>query len=254
LTAADRTGAPLVAVINETMARRYWPNASAIGRTFELTFGKGERFEVVGVAKDHRLHTVSERPTPYIHFAAAQRPARYNYIVARTEGNAGELLAAMRRELLALEPALVFVNSATMETSLALSLLPNRVGAMLAAGFGAVGTLLAAIGLYGVIAFSVARRTREIGVRMAVGADTSSVLTLVMRQGLTLAVIGAVIGVALGALMARALGAILYGVGAFDPFAWSAALTVLFAAALLANFVPARRAMRVNPMTALRTE
>jgi ABC-type antimicrobial peptide transport system permease subunit len=206
------------------------------------------------VVKDHRLHTVSERPAPYIHFAAAQRPSRYNYIVARTEGNAAELLAAMRRELLALEPGLVFVNSATMETSLALSLLPDRVGAMLAAGFGAIGTLLAAIGLYGVIAFSVARRTREIGVRMAVGADAASVLRLVMRQGLTLAIVGAALGLALGALVARTLGAILYGVGAFDPIAWTAALSVLFAAALLANFVPARRAMRVNPIAALRTE
>jgi predicted permease len=253
-TAADRAGAPLVAVINETMARRYWPDGSAVGRSFELAFAKGERFQVIGVARDHRLHTVSERPAPYIHFAAAQRPSRYNYVVARSEGDAAELLAAMRRELLALEPGLVFVNGATMERSLALSLLPDRVGAMLAAGFGAVGTLLAAIGLYGVIAFSVARRTREIGVRMAVGADAASVLSLVMRQGLTLALIGAVIGVALGAVVARALGGILYEVEASDPLTWTAALSVLFAAALLANFVPARRAMRVNPITALRSE
>ena len=150
------------------------------------TCGKGERFEVVGVVKDHRLHTVAERPAPYIHFAAAQRPSNYNYVVAHTDGDAAQLLAAMRRELLALEPGLVFVSSATMETSLAMSLLPHRVGALLAAGFGGVGTLLAAIGLYGVIAFSVARRTREIGVRIAIGADAGAVLRLVMRQGLTL--------------------------------------------------------------------
>ncbi len=254
LTDADRRDAPLVAVINETMARRYWPDGSAVGRAFQLALSKGERFEVIGVARDHRLHTVSEQPAPYIHFAAAQRPSRYNYLVAHTEGDAAQLLAAMRREMLGLEPGLVFVNSATMETSLALSLLPDRVGALLAAGFGGVGTLLAAIGLYGVIAFSVARRTREIGVRIAIGADAGTLLRLIMRQGLTLVVVGAALGLALGALAARAIGAVLYGVSAFDPIAWTTALSVLFGAALLANFVPARRAMRVNPITALRTE
>ena len=253
-TAADRKGAPLVAVVNESMARRFWPNESAVGKTFELAFSKSPTYEIIGVSKDHKLFAVNERPTPYLHFAAAQRPTGYNYVVARTRGDAAQLLAALRRELLTIEPGLVFIGSNTMESSLELSLLPQRAAAWLALGFGALGTLLAAIGLYGVIAFSVARRTREIGVRVAIGADSRQVLGLVLRQGLVLAVIGAVTGVVLAAILARVMGGLLYQVGAFDPVAWALALSVLFSAALAANIIPARRAMRVDPVTALRTE
>jgi predicted permease len=252
-TDADRAGAPMVAVVNETMARRFWPNESAVGRTFRLAFGDAV-YQVVGVAKDHRVFAVNERPAPYLHFAALQRPSPYNYVVARTRGDEAQLVGALRRELLALEPGLVFVGSNTMEASLELSLLPQRVAAWLAIAFGAVGTLLAAIGLYGVIAFSVARRTREIGVRVAIGAQTSDVLSLVMRQGLALVAIGGVVGVALAAVLARVLGGLLYEVGAFDPLAWGAAVAVLVVATIAANLVPARRAMRVDPVTALRTE
>jgi putative ABC transport system permease protein len=141
-----------------------------------------------------------------------------------------------------------------MEDSLELSLLPQRAAAWLALAFGSVGTLLAAIGLYGVIAFSVTRRTREIGVRVAVGADTTDVVRLVMRQGLALAALGAGVGVGLAIVLASVLRGALYGISSFDPVAWGAALAVLFGAALAANLVPARRAMRFNPITALRTE
>jgi putative ABC transport system permease protein len=241
-------------VVNETMARRYWPDGSAVGRTFGLSYGDGRKYQIVGVSRNHRVFAVNEQPAPYLHFAAAQRPSRYNYVVARTRGQAAQLLGGLRRELLALEPGLVFVSSNTMEGSLELSLLPQRAAGWLALAFGGVGTLLAAIGLYGVIAFSVARRTREIGVRVAVGADGRQVLGLVLRQGLSLAALGAVVGGALGVILANALRGVLYGVGAFDPMAWGVALTVLFGAALAANLVPARRAMRVNPTTALRAE
>jgi predicted permease len=253
-TGADRRGAPLVAVVNETMAKRFWPNESAIGKTFELAFGSRPKYEIVGVARDHRVFAVNERPAPYLHFAAAQAPSRYNYIVARTRGDAAQLVAGVRRELLALEPGLVFVGSNTMESSLELSLLPQRVSTWLAIGFGAIGTLLAGIGLYGVIAFSVARRTREIGVRVAVGAATRDVIGLVLRQGLWLALVGAGLGMVLAAAVAQAMGGLLYDVGAFDPLAWLGALTTLLAATLAANLVPARRALRVDPVTALRTE
>ena len=261
-TDADHQGAPLVAVVNETMARRFWPNETAVGRTFQLAFGdrpaseggSAPRYQVIGVSKDHRLFAVNERPAPYLHFAAAQRPSRYNYVIARTRGDSTQLLSALRRELLALEPGLVFVSSNTMESSLEMSLLPQRAAAWLALAFGGVGTLLAAIGLYGVIAFSVARRTREIGVRVAVGASTRDVLSLVLRQGLALALIGAITGAVLAAVSARVLSGLLYEVGSFDPVAWTTALVVLLSAALAANVIPARRAMRVDPVTALRTE
>jgi predicted permease len=253
-TEADRKGAPLVAIANEAMARRFWPTQSAVGKTFQLSFGDGQKFEVIGVAKDYRVHAVNERPTPYLHFAALQRSSRYYHVIARTKGNAAQLVTSLRRELLALEPGLVFINSGTMETAMSLSLLPHRVAALLAAGFGLVGTLLAATGLYGVIAFSVARRTREIGVRMAIGADRRDVLRLVMRQGFALVAVGAGAGVILAAGIATVLGGILYGVGAFDALAWGTSFTVLLAAAAAANLIPAWRAMRLDPVTALRTE
>jgi ABC-type antimicrobial peptide transport system permease subunit len=153
-----------------------------------------------------------------------------------------------------MEPGLVFLGDSTMEQNLAVSLMPARVGATLATAFGALGTLLAAIGLYGVIAFSVARRTKEIGLRIALGAQTGSVLGMVMRQGLGLAAIGVVIGGTLAAAAAFTLSGLLYGITPMDPVAWLAAMLTLLAAAAIANLVPARRAMRVDPMTALRTE
>jgi putative ABC transport system permease protein len=134
------------------------------------------------------------------------------------------------------------------------SLMPARVGAILATAFGGLGTLLAGIGLYGVIAFSVARRTREIGLRMALGAKPGMVLSMVMRQGFTIVAIGMIAGGILAAAAASALRGVLYGITPFDPIAWGLALTAMLIAATLANFVPARRAMRVDPMSALRTE
>jgi predicted permease len=255
IDAADIAGAPDVAVINETMARTYWPKESAVGHTFQTVNPTRSRtFRIVGVTRDHKRHGVLERPSPFIYFAAGQRPSQYNFIVARANGDAAALLNAMRRELLMLEPGLVFMVSSTMEQNLANTLLPARVGAMLAAAFGGLGTLLAAIGLYGVIAFSVTRRTREIGVRMALGAKPSGVLSMVMRQGLVIVAVGLVTGSLLAALAATALRGLLYGITPFDAVAWGLALTAMITAAALANFLPARRAMRVDPMTALRIE
>jgi len=252
----DVAGSPAVVVINHTMARTFWPNESAVGHTVQVLNGSQTRtYRIVGVNRDHKQHGVLERPYPFIYFADSQRPnPTYKFIVARTTGGADALLIGMRRELLALEPGLVFMGNTTMEQNMGASLLPARVGAMLAAAFGGLGTLLAAIGLYGVIAFSVARRTREIGVRMAIGANPGDVLAMVMRQGFTIVAIGVVIGSVLAAAAGSALRGLLYGITPFDPLAWGLGLTAMILAAGIANFVPARRAMRVDPMTALRTE
>ena len=250
---ADRPGAPRVAIVNETMARRYWPKQSPVGHTFRIA-ATDQEFQIVGVAADHKRHGVLESPSPYIYYATAQRPTRYNYLIARTAGDPDRVLAAMRREVLGMEPGLVFVANTTMDKNLSLSLMPMRVGALLAMGFGALGTLLAAIGLYGVIAFSVSRRTREIGVRMAIGANPVGVMQMIMRQGLVLVAGGLAVGVLLAAGAARVLSGLLYGISAADPIAWLSALGVLLVAAALANFIPARRAMKIDPLTALRTE
>jgi macrolide transport system ATP-binding/permease protein len=255
IEASDVNGGPDVAVINQTMARRYWPKQSALGQTFTVVQGTRSRtFRVVGVSRDHKRHGVLEADSPFIYYAEAQRPSRYNFLIARTAGDAGALVQAVRRELLAMEPGLVFMAANTMEQNLGLSLMPARVGALLAAGFGGVGTLLAAIGLYGVIAFSVARRTREIGVRMAIGARPSEVLSMVMRQGFVIVATGVAIGAVLAAGAAAALSGLLYGITPLDPIAWGLAIAAMVLASGLANFVPARRAMRIDPMAALRTE
>src|SRR6185436_10230434 len=211
-------------------------------------------YRIVGVVSNHKRHGVLESPTPFVYFADAQRISKYRFIMARATGSSDALLAAMRRELLAIEPGLVFMSNSTMEQNLGTSLMPARVGALLAAAFGGLGTLLAAIGLYGVIAFSVARRTREIGVRMAIGANPSDVLSMVMRQGLSIVAIGLIAGSLLAAGAAEAIAGLLYGISPFDPIAWTLAISAMIAAAGFANFVPARRAMRVDPMTALRTD
>jgi predicted permease len=252
----DTAGSPAVVVINQTMARTYWPNESAIGHTVQVVNGSQTRtYRIVGVNGDHKQHGVLEKPYSYVYFADSQRPnPTYKFIVARTTGSANALIADMRRELLAMESGLVFMGNSTMEENLGMSLMPARAGAILALGFGGLGTLLAAIGLYGVIAFSVARRTREIGVRMALGAQPGGVLAMVMRQGFIIVAAGLVVGSLLAAAAASALRGVLYGITPFDPLAWGFAMAAMVTAAALANFVPARRAMRVDPMAALRTD
>ncbi|MDP3719065.1 MAG: ABC transporter permease [Acidobacteriota bacterium] len=253
LDATDIAGGQDVAVINETMARKFWPNESAVGHTFQSPVNK-RTYRIVGVSRDHKRHGVLEQASPFVYFAEAQRASRYNFLLARTSGDATALVNDIRRELLAMEPGLVFMSANTMEQNLGLSLMPARVGAMLATAFGGLGTLLAAIGLYGVIAFSVARRTREIGVRMALGARPERVMGMIMRQGFSIVAIGLVVGGLLAAVVAFALQGLLYGVQPLDPLAWTLAFTAMALAAGLANFVPARRAMRIDPMTALRTD
>jgi putative ABC transport system permease protein len=247
----DVAGSPEVVVINETMARTFWPNESAVGHTVQILNGSQSRtYRIVGVNRDHKQHGVLERPAPFAYFADTQRPnPTYKFILARATGGAESLLAGMRRELLAMEPGLVFMANSTMEQNMGASLMPALAGA-----FGGLGTLLAAIGLYGVIAFSVARRTREIGVRMAVGANPAAVLSMVMRQGFAIVGIGLVVGALLAAGAALALRGVLYGITPFDPVAWGFAIAAMVMASGLANFVPARRAMRIDPITALRIE
>jgi len=255
ISESDMSGSPDVVVINQTMAEKFWPKQSAVGHTVQVVNPTQTRaYRIVGVASNHHRHGVLEAPSPMVYFADAQRVAKYKFIIARTSGSADQLLVDLRRELLAIDPSIVFMSNNTMAQNMGTSLMPARVGAMLAAAFGGLGTLLAAIGLYGVIAFSVARRTREIGVRMAIGANPSAVLSMVMRQGLSIVAIGLMVGSVLAAGAASALSGLLYGISRFDPIAWGLAIAAMIASAGLANFVPARRAMRIDPMSALRTD
>ena len=232
----DRPETPRVAIVNETLARRYWPGRSAVGKTFRSRASDGPVFQIVGVSADHKVLTLSEAPTPFLHISRNQRPNSYTAIIARTRGDPATLLRDMRRELLALEPNLVFIENQTMESEVDATLFPMRAGARLVSGVGLVAVLLAGIGLYGVIAYSVARRTREIGIRMAIGARPAAVVGLVLRQGLIVAVAGLMAGCVLAAIAARAIAGVLIG------------------ASSLANLIPAWRAAHVAPSEALRIE
>jgi hypothetical protein len=253
-TVDDRPNTQWVAIPNETFVRRYWPSENPIGKTFRSRVSDGPVFQVVGVAADHKVLAVGEPPTAFFHVSLNQRPNTYASFIARTRGDSNTLLRDMRRELLALEPNLVFVENQTMTAEVSTTLFPVRAGAWLVSGVGTVTMILAAVGLYGVIAYSVARRTREIGVRMALGAPPSLVLGRVMQHGLLLAVLGVAVGCILAAIAAGLVARALYGVHPSDPVSWFAAIAVVLGVAALANFVPAWRAARVDPSIALRTE
>ena len=250
----DTPSSPGVAIINEAMARKYWPNQNPIGKRLRVTTYDGREIEVVGVSADYKVSTVGETSTPYVHYAVAQRPSSGETILARTAGDAGALLAAMRRELTTLEPNILFLENQTMETQVAATLLPAKAGAVSVSAVGIVAMVLASIGLYGVIAYSVARRTREIGIRMALGARPAAVVGLVMKQGLALAAIGVGVGALLALGAAKAVAGALYGVSFVDPIAWGGAILLLLTVSTLANLVPARRASIVDPSDALRAE
>jgi putative ABC transport system permease protein len=253
-TAADTPETPRVVVINQTMARRFWPAGNAIGqRVHERTLA-GKPFEIVGIVADHKLQTVGEKPLPALFQAAAQRPSQFYNIVARRQGDERTLIAEMRQVMLSIDPNLLLIESHSMREHMSVMLLPATAGTMLVMVFCGLGLLLASVGLYGVIAFSVARRTREIGIRIAIGARPGEVLAGVMRQGLTLAVLGLVVGFALAAVVTQVVAGLLYGISPIDPLAWGAAALVLLTVAALANAIPAYRAMQVDPSSALRAE
>jgi predicted permease len=249
---ADRDGSRRVAVITATMAERYWPGApeQALSREFRLREG-GQPYQVVGVVSDYKVDTPGEQPKAYIHLPFGRQEAFGNYVVRTSTGAAG-VVPVLQRELRALNPDLVFMDRGTMRNLADIRLFPVRAGAWLIGAFGALALVVAAVGLYGVIGYSVSRRVREIGIRKALGAQSGQLVGMVLGEGMTLVAIGGVIGGALAGAVARLLSSVLF-VGPFDVVSFAIAFGVLAFVALLANAVPARRAARVDPMVALRS-
>jgi ABC-type antimicrobial peptide transport system permease subunit len=206
----------------------------------------------VGVVEDYKVDTPGEAPKPYLHLPMPERSLFANFVV-RTATPASGLVASLERELRTLDPDLVFLDTGTFGELADIRMLPIRVGAWLIGVFGVLALGLAAVGLYGVIAFSVSRRVREIGIRKALGAEHGSVVGMVLRRGMALVAVGGVIGAVLAGIGARILSSVLF-VGAFDPVSFGVAFLVLAGVAALANWIPARRAARVDPMVALRGE
>jgi putative ABC transport system permease protein len=251
---SDRAGAPRVAIVNSEMARQLWPGQDAVGRMLEIDAGSGrEPTTVIGVAPDLHVISLGAPPEPYIYVPLAQSyTSRVSLIVRnRTATSALPQVRSLFRELNANLP---IVEAMPLSEVTAIGLVPQRVAAAVAGSLGLVGLLLAATGIYGVTAYAVSRRTREIGIRMALGADSSQVLRLVLRQGLVLAAIGIVFGIVAAALGSRVLQNLLFGVGTLDPLTFAGASILFGAITVLASYIPARRAAQVDPVIALRTE
>jgi predicted permease len=246
---ADRAERRRVAVVTEAMARSLWPGADAVGREFRTARG-GEPWRVVGVVQDYKVDTPGEQPKPYLHLPMPLNATFAGFLV-RTATPASALVPDLERELRVLDAELVFLETGTLRDAVDVRLFPVRAGAWLIGAAGVLALLLAAIGLYGVIAFSVSRRVREIGIRMALGAETRSVVGMVVRRGLILVGLGGVLGGVLAALGATALRGVLF-VGVFDPVSFGLAFLALLLVAAAAHWVPAWRASRVDPMVALR--
>ena len=273
--AGDRDGSPLVAIIGEAAARRFWPGESAIGKELVLEqavgfmmlkrpgapegaampgAGPGKVLLVVGVARDIKYHNLREgSPRSFIYTPLQQNhDAQVTLLARSTQGQ--RLTSEIRTLINALDPNLPIVSAKTLEDSVSLALVPQRVAAAVSGSLGVVGLLLAAIGIYGVMAYAVTRRTREIGIRIALGATRADVVRLVLRHGLTLALAGAAIGVTLAAFASRLMVSVLFGVPPFDPVIFAGAVLLFAAIGLAACYIPARRATRIDAMEALRYE
>jgi len=252
---ADGATSPRVAVINETMARYFFQGQNPIGRRFGLGHDAATTIEIVGVVKDSRtsdLRKDSAR-TFYLPFTQSRDLGQMTFFV-RTSGSASLGADAIRRIVRQVDATIPVFDVKPMEQVADESLFVDRMVALLSAGFGALATLLAAVGLYGVMSFAVARRTREIGLRMALGADTGSVVRMVMREVAAMAVVGLAVGVPLSVAAGRFVSSLLFGVSPADPGTLAAACVLLLGVALLAGYVPAGQATRVDPIRALRAE
>lgn len=248
---SDRDEGARVAVVTRTMADRYWPDREAVGREFRTSWD-GEPYRIVGVVQDYKVDTPGESPKPYLHLPLRRNPGYANFLV-RTTGPAAASVRTLEGELRAIDPDLVFLATGTARDLADVRLFPIQAGAWLIGIFGVLALVIAAVGLYGVVAYSVSRRSREIGIRKAIGAESGSVVGMVLREGMALVAVGAGIGVLLAAAGARVLSSVLF-VGALDPASFGLAVGALGAVAALANWVPAHRASRVDPMVALRAE
>jgi putative ABC transport system permease protein len=248
---ADRAGAPLVVIINETMARSYWPGQSPVGRRVTFT-GTSETREVVGVIRDVRHWGLDLPVNPEIYLPLAQFSSQALTFAISTEGNPSALATAVREQLRGFDPLLPASNMRAMTDVATRSLAPRRAAMLLLSIFGGVALLLAAAGIYGVMAHLVALRTAEIGLRMTLGARPSELIGMVLKEGAIQAGVGLAIGLGVAALVMRGFRSMLYDVSPTDPMTLGAVALMLIATALAACAVPARRAVRVDPIQALR--
>jgi predicted permease len=256
-TDQDREDVERTAIVNETLARRLFHVASTadvIGKRFSFSSSGGPFVRVVGVVKDGKYFNIAEEPRMFVWTPLAQSYSSSIILVVRTEGRPEPAIAAVRSAVQGLDPTLPLYDVKTMTEHMKLALFPARVAATVLAGFGLVALTLAAIGIYGVTSYSVAQRTREIGIRMALGAQRRDVLRLILSNGLKLALIGVVIGLVGAALLTKVITSLLFGITPMYVVTFVIVSVGLTIVSLVACYIPARRATKVDPLTALRYE
>ncbi len=250
-TRADDESGPPVIIVNRRFAERFWPGQSALGRIVETA---GAEREVVGVVETGKYRSLGEEPREFMYLPHRERFEFAMTLVARTRNDPQNVIGDIRNIVRELDPNMPVFDIRTMENHMGIALLPARLGGEVLGSFGLLGLLLAAVGVYGVMAYSVAQRTRELGIRVAVGADRGSVVRLVLGEGMRLAGMGILLGLAAAAGASQLIKGLLYNTRALDPVAFLVVPSILLAVALLAVYIPARRAASVDPMKALKTD
>jgi predicted permease len=249
LTAADDAGAAPVVVVNETLARQLWPDRNPLGQAIRR--GSVD-YEVVGVTRDGRYRLPGEPPVAHAFFATGQMYWGSMSLHVRSGLGVNETVAHMRAQLAALNPDIALERPVPLESLIATTMLPQRFAAWLVGAFGVLGLVLAGLGVYGVLAFQVAQRTRELGIRVVLGASTRSIVAMVVGKGARLAAVGVALGLAGAAAVTGLLQGMLYGVSPLDPVTFGGVALLLGVVALFASYLPAWRAARLQPLDALR--
>lgn len=240
-----------VTVVNETLARRFWPGEPPIGKMLRRG---GTELEVVGVARDGLYQAYTEQPRPFAFFPRQESYSPQGTLHVRTGTPAAEMVERIRQEVMSLDPDVSITGAGPLRSMMGMELLPQRIGAYLVGVFGLLGLVLAGVGVYGVLSYTVAERTRELGIRMALGASAPAVRRLVMRGVMLVALIGVSIGIGLSAMLGPLMKGLLFGISAHDPVTFLGVPLLLALVAVLASYFPVRRAVRADPVAALRQE
>ena len=250
----DTATSQRVAILNQTLAKKLFSAEDVVGRHLRMGRQQPVDVEIVGVACDGKYDDVTETPQPYLYLPLTQDSQPELTLIVDTAGDPGALLPVVWKALREVGPNIVILTAQTLTDHMRLGTYMNRMEAWLSASLGALALLLTAVGLFGVTAYTVSRRTHEIGIRMALGALRGTVFTSVLKDGLKLALAGMVLGTGLAVLLGRAMNNLLYGVKPLDPVTLLGVIAVVLATSVAALVAPARRALRVNPVEALREE
>jgi len=250
----DRRDGTPVAIINEAMARQFWPGESPLGRTIHLETPGFPDPMVIGVARTAKIRSLEEDPRPFIYLPFAQEFNSWVTVLATTRGDPAATARALHRLLRTTHPDVIVTKSTTVAEHIGIMHIARRLSALLSSVCAGLALFLAAVGLWGVVSFAVARRTREMGIRMALGSEPRGVVALMVRGGMRLVLIGGAVGLTAALLVSRGLSRFLFGVSALDPLTFAAGILVLLVTGALAAYVPARRASQADPVSALRAE